>query len=435
MVTAPAPPRPARRRRLAPAATGVIVTLAVMLGVGIGHEAWRAGSGPTAGFATAGDGSGSASAGSGGSNVGSGTGVGPDGVYGYYYGGSGGGRAGGGSSAAGGGSGAAGGGAAPNGTAQSTAISAKVAPALVDINSTFYQGAQGAGTGIVLTADGEILTNNHVVNGATSISVTDIGNGKTYKGTVAGYDKSKDIAVVKLQGASGLQTAKLGDSSTTKVGDAVVAIGNAGGSGSTPTSAAGQVTKLDQSITAGDELDRTTEQLSGLIQVDADVQAGDSGGSLVNSAGEVIGVDTAASAGFSFAASAASEGFAVPINQAMTIVRQIESGQGTTTVHVGPTAFLGVLLSASPQGGYGGAPATTAGAPLADVTNGGAAQKAGLAGGDVITSLNGQTIDSADALSKVIQSLTPGTAIPLGWVDSGGQSHTATVTLGSGPPA
>ena len=172
-------------------------------------------------------------------------------------------------------------------------IAAKVAPALVDVNSTFgYQGAQGAGTGVVLSSTGEILTNNHVIDGATKISVTDVGNGKTYDATVVGYDASHDVAVLQLHGASGLQTAKLGDSAAAAVGDPVVAIGNAGGTGGTPTSAGGSITALGQSITASDELGGTSEQLSGLIQVNANVQAGDSGGSLVNSAGQVIGIDT-----------------------------------------------------------------------------------------------------------------------------------------------
>ncbi len=169
-------------------------------------------------------------------------------------------------------------------------------PGLVDVNSTLgYEGASGAGTGIVLTSTGEILTNNHVIDGATSISVTDVGNGKTYKATVVGYDKSHDIAVLQLQGASGLKTAKIGDSSKATVGESVVAIGNAGGTGGTPSAAGGSIIALNQQITASDELGGASEQLTGLIEVNADVQPGDSGGSLVNSAGQVIGIDTAAS--------------------------------------------------------------------------------------------------------------------------------------------
>ena len=158
------------------------------------------------------------------------------------------------------------------------AIAAKVSPALVDINSIFsYQSAQGAGTGIVLTSNGEILTNNHVIDGATKISVTDIGNGKTYNAAVVGYDSTHDIAVLQLQGASGLKTATLGDSSKAAVGESVVAIGNAGGTGGTPSNAGGSIVALNQSITASDSLDGASEQLSGLIQVNAGIQPGDSG--------------------------------------------------------------------------------------------------------------------------------------------------------------
>jgi S1-C subfamily serine protease len=324
-------------------------------------------------------------------------------------------------------------------------IAARVAPALVDVNSTFsYQGAQGAGTGVVLSSTGEILTNNHVIDGATKISVTDVGNGKTYNATVVGYDASHDIAVLQLDGASGLQTAELGDSANAAVGDPVVAIGNAGGAGGTPTSAGGSITALGQSITASDELGGTSEQLSGLIQVNADVQAGDSGGSLVNSAGQVIGIDTAGSAGSS-AQSSGTQGFAIPINQALTIAQQIESGNGAATAHVGSTAFLGVQIS--PSGGqtgsgssYGGGSANpggsgTSGAAISGVINGAAAQRAGLTAGDVITSLDGQAVSSAADLSRLMVGDHPGSQITLGWTDTSGQPHTATVDLGAGPPA
>ena len=175
-------------------------------------------------------------------------------------------------------------------------IASRVDPGLVDVKATLgYQQATSLGTGIVLTSNGEILTNNHVINGATAVSVTDIGNGKTYKATVVGYDESHDIAVLQLSGASGLTTATTGDSSTVGVGNSVVALGNAGGAGGTPSVAAGAVTALNQSITASDESSGSSEQLTGLIETNADIQAGDSGGPLVNSHGQVIGMDTAAS--------------------------------------------------------------------------------------------------------------------------------------------
>jgi S1-C subfamily serine protease len=322
-----------------------------------------------------------------------------------------------------------------------SAIAAAVSPGLVDINSTFgYEGASGAGTGIVLTSTGEILTNNHVIDGATAISVTDVGNGKTYKATVVGYDKTQDIAVLQLQGASGLKTAKIGDSSTATVGEAVVAIGNAGGTGGTPSAAGGSIIALNQPITASDELGGTSEQLTGLIEVNADVQPGDSGGSLVNSAGQVIGIDTAASGTNGeddpFAAyesgDSGNQGFAIPINAALTIAHEITAGKASATVHIGGTAFLGVEL-ASADSYYGSD--EVSGADIAGVIDGGTAAQAGLAEGDVITSLGGHTVDSATTLSTLMAGYHPGTKVELGWTDANGQSHTATVSLGSGPSA
>ena len=315
-----------------------------------------------------------------------------------------------------------------NGTsdAQVSAIAAKVDPALVDINTTLgYQNAQAAGTGIVLSSDGVILTNNHVVSGATSISVYDVGNGKTYSGTVVGYDRGDDIAVVKLSGASGLTTASLGDSGTVKVGDSIVGIGNAGGTGGTPTAVGGTVSALDQSITAQDEAGGSSEQLTGLIEVAANIQAGDSGGSLVNASGQVVGVDTAASASFRYQQSSG-DGYAIPINAAMTIARQIEAGQASSTVHIGATAFLGVGLSGSTGQAANGA-------TVMQVQNGSPAASAGLAAGDTIQSLNGTAVDAPTTLSGLLDKYHPGDRVTIGWVDTSGQSHTASVTLASGP--
>jgi S1-C subfamily serine protease len=323
-------------------------------------------------------------------------------------------------------------------------IAAKVDPALVDVNSIFnYDEAEGAGTGIVLTSTGEILTNNHVVDGATKISVTDVGNGKTYLATVVGYDNTHDVAVLQLQGASGLQTAKLGDSTRLSVGEAVVAIGNAGGAGGTPTSAGGSVTGLGQSITASDGLTGTSEQLSGLIEVNANVESGDSGGPLVNASGQVVGMDTAAEQGFSFQASG-NQGFAIPIDQALAIARQIVAGSGSSTVHVGPTGFLGLLVHtpSNSSGLFGNTGSSggqqypnVAGAEISGVVSGGPAAKAGVVAGDVITSFDGQTLSSGSDLTHLLVPHHPGDKVELGWVDSSGQSHTAMVQLASGPPA
>ena len=347
-----------------------------------------------------------------------------------------------------------------SGPSDVNAIASKVDPGLVDINTTLgYQQEQAAGTGIVLSSNGVILTNNHVIDGATSISVTDIGNHQTYTASVVGYDRTKDIAVLQLHNASGLQTATLGNSSNASVGEDVVGIGNAGGTGGTPSAVGGTVTALNQSITASDDGDGTSEQLSGLIETNADIQPGDSGGSLVNTSGDVLGMDTAASAGTSFeynGQSSGTQGFAIPIDTALSIAKTIEAGSGSSTVHIGETAFLGVEISAQSSsspgesggnggGGFGGffggnsgstgnTGSSASGASVASTVTNGPAQEAGLAEGDVITSLGGTTITTANDLTNAISQYHPGDKVSIGWTDSSGQTHTATVQLSSGPP-
>jgi S1-C subfamily serine protease len=327
-------------------------------------------------------------------------------------------------------------------------IAQRVDPALVDIVSTEGdQDAAAAGTGIVLTSDGEVLTNNHVVRGATSIKVTDVGNGRSYTAKVVGYDASRDVAVIQLQNASGLTTANLGDSSSTQAGDAVTALGNAGGKGGTPSVATGAVTALNQSITASDEgSGANSEQLTGLIETNADIQPGDSGGALVNSYGQVIGMNTAASTGTQFqseSGQAAAQAYAIPIDQAESIAKQIEAGQGSSTVHIGATAFLGIETSGtspgSGTGGFGGngfgGQGDGSGVTIAGALSGSTAAKAGLTAGDTITSLGGQAVSSTSDIQQVLVKYHPGDKISIGWVDQSGQSQTATVTLGSGPAA
>ncbi len=276
---------------------------------------------------------------------------------------------------------------------------------------------------MILTSNGEVLTNNHVVNGATSIKVTVVSTGATYNATVVGTDPTEDVAVVQLQNASGLQTAKTADSSKVQAGDAVTAVGNAGGVGGTPSAATGSVIATGQSLTASDENGSNAETLNDMIQIDADVQAGDSGGPLYNSSDKVIGMDTAASSSSSFGYSSQPvEAYAIPINRALSIADQIESGHETSTIHIGAPAFLGVGLQDS-----------TNGAVVTNVASGSPAEQAGLAAGDVITSLGGKSVDSAQALSTAIAAHNPGDHVTLGWTDQSGQSQSASVTLIAGP--
>jgi S1-C subfamily serine protease len=311
-----------------------------------------------------------------------------------------------------------------SGPSNAASIAREVDAAVVDINTTLgYEQGQAAGTGVVVTSTGEVLTNNHVISGATKISVTDVGNGKTYSATVVGYDKSADLAVLQLSGASGLSTIT---PATTAVqpGAGVVGVGNAGGTGGTggtPSYAAGVVTATDQPITASDAGAGTSEQLTGLIETDADIVAGDSGGPLVNSSGQVVGIDTAASEGFRF--SRTSQAFAIPIATALRVARQIESGQASRTVHLGPTAMLGVAVRPSDSG-----------AVVEGALAGGPAAAAGLTGGDTIVAVAGQTIDSADDLSRVILEQTPGTKVTVRYLDGAGRTHTTSLRLASGPP-
>jgi S1-C subfamily serine protease len=319
---------------------------------------------------------------------------------------------------------------APAWTAGASATS-RVIAATADVNVTLgYENATAAATGIVLTSTGEVLTNNHVIRGATAIKVRDVGNGKNYTATVVGYDVADDIAVLQLKGATGLKTAPIGNSSSVRVGAKVVGIGNAGGTGGTPSSASGRVTALNQSITAIDEATGTSEKLTGLIETDAPIGPGYSGGPLANASGNVIGMDTAASSSFQFQ-SGANEGFAIPINTAVSIVRWIEAGNFTGKVHRGTTAFLGIQVRSS---GYYQNGSFLSGVVVVGVTSGSPAEKAGLRYGDVITSLNAQSITSPTQLVNKLLAISPGTKVTLKWVDQFGTTHRTVVKVASGPP-
>jgi S1-C subfamily serine protease len=296
-----------------------------------------------------------------------------------------------------------------------------------------YQGSAAAGTGMVLTSSGRVLTNNHVISGATTIRVVVPKTGRTYRARVLGYSRTADVAVLQLQGASNLKTVSISSAKLT-VGTAVKALGNAGGTGSI-TSVTGTVTGLGKSITASDD-QGSAERLTGLIETNAAVQPGDSGGPLVNSKGQVVGMDTAASTGFGFQDVSETDAYAIPIAKALTIARAITSGKGSTTIHVGATAFLGVQVqSVDTSGyGYGGFGESTSGALIAGVVSGGPADSAGLAAGHLITAINGRTVSSPSSISAVVLAKKPGAKIKVAYVDQSGAGYTASVTLGSGPP-
>src|SRR5215831_16788925 len=290
-----------------------------------------------------------------------------------------------------------------------------------------YQQGAAAGTGIVLSSDGEVLTNNHVIRGSTSVRVAIPGTGRAYTAKVVGYDVADDVALLQLNGASNLRTATLGDSTKLHVGDQVTATGNAGGTGRL-SNAAGRITGLGKTIMAGDE-QNGSEQLTSLIETDAELQPGDSGGPLFDASRHVIGMNTAASVGFSFQTTAATDAYAIPINKALGLVKQIKSGQGTTRVHVGGTPFLGVSISDAGDG-FGDSPG---GGLVGAVVPGSPAGKAGLQPGDVIVGVGGKTVSSSRDLLNALLVKTPGTTVSVTWIDGFGNQQSASVTLANGP--
>jgi len=333
----------------------------------------------------------------------------------------------------GGGNGSGGSGSANAGTGSlnASALAAQVDPAIVDIDSNLkYSDATAQGTGMVISASGLVLTNNHVIDGATSVSAQVVTSGKTYTAKIIGYDSTDDVALLQLVGASNLKTVTLSDSSKAKVGEAVLALGNAGGRGGLPSTAQGTVQALNQSIEASDSGAGTTEKLHGMIETNTPIEQGDSGGPLVNGSGQVVGMDTAAnssSSGFG-GYSAATTGFAIPINTAISIAHNINAGQASSTVHIGPTAFLGVEIATTQEG-------NSQGVLLQGTQPGTPAAQAGLAQDSVITSVDGKSVSSGTQIQQILSAFRPGDSVSVAWTDATGQSHTQKLTLANGPAA
>jgi S1-C subfamily serine protease len=321
----------------------------------------------------------------------------------------------------------------------SQAIADKVDPAIVDINTTLDADpfdstpalGRGAGTGMIVTSSGEVLTNNHVVEGASRIDVTIAGRSGTYVADFIGADTAKDIALLQIEGVSGLPTVTLADSSNLSVGQGVVAIGNALGRGGDPAVTEGSVTDVGQSITVSDG-HGGTEQLNDVIQTDAQIQPGDSGGALVNSAGQVVGVITAGSRDFRDQ-SETGFGFAIQSNNALDVVNEIRAGHEGGSIVIGPAGYVGVGAKDLDQA-TANRLNVSSGVLVSGVTAGTPAARAGITEGSVITAINGEHIASVDELGPAIHRHAPGEQISVTWVDQGG-THTATLRLVSGPAA
>ena len=344
----------------------------------------------------------------------------------------------------------------PVSSATEHAVYNKVQPGLVDITSNLgFQGGTAAATGMVITKSGLVLTNNHVINGTTGMKATVVATGQSYAAKFLGYDKNDDVAVLQLYTSSGakpdtMRTVPLGNSTKVSLGDGVVALGNAGGTGSTET-VTGTITGLNQTITASDDGSGTSERLTGMLRTNANIVPGDSGGPLVSTDGQVIGMDTAAATG-SFGVGQQDVGFAIPINRALRIANEIISGRGSPSVQIGSEGFLGVLVPAKkastvsspsqqrslqiqedqnptspgvPKAGAAcvpnsleaGIPARVAPASSGTLVLGElcgtAAAKAGIIAGDVITAVNGQTVTTPNSLTGIMAKFRPGSHVKL----------------------
>lgn len=316
-------------------------------------------------------------------------------------------------------------------------IEAKVDPEVVDVVSTLVdQGGLAEGTGTIINTQGYILTNNHVIELESSLTVQIDGQGPTYAATVIGYDASDDVAVIKMNNPpSSLIAAPYGNSSSVSVGDSVAALGNAYGRGGTPAEASGTITGLDQQITASDG--DLSENLSGMIETDANIVPGDSGGPLVDSAGKVIGMDTAGSQSSTRFGdqSASTDGFAIPIDAALQIAGEIMSGKSSGSIVIGQYGpLIGVDVTDPSSVTTPPLPPVSSGAYVAGVQSGSPAAKAGIAVGDVITAVNSSSISDSADLSNALVNMKPGQTVKLTWVTASGNQQSASITLGTGPP-
>lgn len=312
-------------------------------------------------------------------------------------------------------------------------VTRKVSPAVVDINTiieTANGTAEAAGTGLIITSSGDILTNNHVIEGSVTVRVTIQGRSGTVPATVLGVDPSDDLAVIHVN-LTGLPTVTMADSSQLQVGDTVYALGNALGRGGAPRVTQGSVTALDQSITASDN-GAQAEQLTGMIESDAEISPGDSGGALANSAGQVVGIITAGQAQ-GFRSNSTTIAFAIPSSKAVDIANRILGGQAGNGIYIGPVGYLGVSVQdvdSNNSAQYG--LSVTSGALVRGVVSGSPADRAGITAGSAITAVDGTAIDSANALGTALHQHKPGDSVKVTWV-TGSTTHTANVTLATGP--
>lgn len=314
----------------------------------------------------------------------------------------------------------------PNGAIDDNGIAAKVSPAIVDINTVTGSG-QAAGTGMIITSDGEVLTNHHVVNGSITIKVTITGRTGDFTAHVVGVAPAADVALIQIDGVSGLPTVSFASSSSVHVGDSVVAMGNALGLGGAPSVSTGTVTGLNQTITAS-EGNGDSEQLTGMIESNAPISPGDSGGPVVNATGQVIGMITAGDVQ-GFRSQTSTVNYAIPSDTALSFVNRIRAGETNTDLVYGQVGFMGVAVrdltaDVAAQLGLN----VSSGAFVVTVQSGSPAETAGITPNSVITKVDSSKITNSDTLGTAIRSHKAGEQVSVTWVDLKG-SHSATLTL------
>jgi S1-C subfamily serine protease len=311
------------------------------------------------------------------------------------------------------------------------AVVQRVRPAVVNVTTNLLEqgpfgGAQpgrGVGTGFIIRSDGVLVTNWHVVEGATRIKViTPPPDQHEYQARVIGGDASADLAVLKIP-ATGLPTVPLGQSSGLQLGQRVVALGYALALSGGPTVTSGIVSALNRTITAQDpNFQQGQRSYTHVIQTDAAINPGNSGGPLVDLAGRVIGINTAG------AGQAENIGFAISIDEALPVIRQAVANPE------GPVAYLGVSTTDVTAGlaFQFGLPVRSGAYVVSAVPSGPAAQ-AGIGSGDVIVSFDGQSVSGSDELGNLIHQHQPGDQVSVGVVESSGQRRTVSATLGVNP--
>lgn len=305
-------------------------------------------------------------------------------------------------------------------------LTARIVPVVVTIDAS-YGWTGVTGTGIVLSPDGTVLTNHHVVSGADDITAVSPATGLIYDVEVLGYDNERDLAVLRLGAANGLPAAVLSET-LPEVGTKVTAYGNSEGGGvivSTP----GTIVALDRNVVVRDSTNGSRHRLTGMLQTDAAIRPGDSGGPLVDEYGVVVGVNTAGAVRPDDTARVSSEGeaYAVPITEAVTFVEQVRSGVGSESVHVGPTPRLGVSVTTARTDGR------DVGAEVLYVSYGSPAYQAGLDAGDVVIAFDGKPVPSTSGLEELLLQHKPGDTVSIEWTTSSGETRSAEVVLETGP--